>query len=162
MQGDKRKISKFDALLSRERRLNDFDYAIGIDCGKHTGVAVWNCKERRFELIKTMLIHQALRYVSDFKDAGKGKYSIMVKVEDARQRKMFGNSGSEKWQGAGSVKRDSTIWEDFLLDLKIPHQMSAPRNSITKLDEDRFKLITKWKGRSSEHSRDAAMLVFGL
>ena len=162
MQGNKRKTSKFDVLLSRERRLNDFDYAIGIDCGKNTGVAVWNCKERRFELIKTMLIHQALRYVCDFRDAGKGKYSIMVKVEDARQRYMFGSTGSEKWQGAGSIKRDSTIWEDFLVDLKIPHQMSAPRNSITKLDAARFRMLTKWEGRTNEHSRDAAMLVFGL
>lgn len=162
MRGNGRKTSKFDILLSRERRLNNFDYAIGIDVGKHTGLAIWNCKERKLEVVTSMLIHQAMKYVVDFKDAGKGKYSIMVKVEDARKRFMFGNTSSEKWQGAGSIKRDSTIWEDFLLDLKIPHQMSAPKDSITKLDDARFKRLTKWEGRTNEHSRDAAMLVFGL
>jgi len=32
---------------------------------------------------------------------------------------------------------------------------------MTKLTADQFKRITGWHGRTNEHGRDAAMLVFG-
>ena len=64
-------------------------------------------------------------------------------------------------QGAGSVKRDSQIWEDFLSDNGIRFEMRAPKNNTTKLSADVFKALTKWPKRTNSHERDAAMLVFG-
>ena len=65
-------------------------------------------------------------------------------------------------QGAGYVKAHCQIWEDFLTDYQIPFEAIAPRRNVTKLSADQFARITGYKGRTSEHARDAAMLVYGL
>lgn len=133
------------------------DIVIGIDCGVKTGVAIWQKQEKYFSLIETLPIHKAMDLVKDFGI----RYTALVRVEDARQRKWFGNAGKEKLQGAGSIKRDSTIWEDFLKDLGIDYQMVAPKSNKTKLSAEQFKTQTKCELRTSEHSRDAAMLCYG-
>jgi hypothetical protein len=128
---------------------------IGIDTGVRTGYAI--SVDGEFTTIETTKIHRALQYVLSLSYDNE----IFVRVEDARKRRWYGTSGKEKLQGAGSIKRDASIWEDFLKDNKIPHEMVAPKNNKTKLSEEVFKRITKWDGRTSEHSRDAAMLIFG-
>jgi len=85
-----------------------------------------------------------------------------VIFEDARQRKWFGGSGKEKWQGAGSIKRDCTIWEDYLRYIGVPFIARPPTAGGTKYDADHFARITKWSGVTNNHARDAAMIVFGL
>lgn len=133
---------------------------IGIDTGKHTGVAIWDTDKRSFDLIETMPIHEALLNVWCFRGRG-----VEVYFEDARQRKWYGTRTAKedrnKLQGAGSVKRDSTIWEDALNDWGIPFHAVAPKHNTTKMTAEFFRALTGWKGRTSEHSRDAAMLVFG-
>lgn len=129
---------------------------IGIDTGTNTGIAVWDKKERIFESIQTLKIHQALKRVEDLNEL----FLIKVYVEDARLRKWFGSTGREKLQGVGSVKRDARIWEDFLKDKGISYEMIPPMQNSTKMEEDLFKIITKYEKRTSEHGRDAAMLVF--
>ena len=38
---------------------------IGIDTGVHTGIAVWDNKQRSFECVDAVKIHQAMKTVSD-------------------------------------------------------------------------------------------------
>src|SRR5574344_1278886 len=128
---------------------------IGIDTGVRTGYAI--SVDGEFMTIETTKIHRALQYVLSLSYENE----IFVRVEDARKRRWYGTSGKEKLQGAGSIKREASIGEDFLKDNKIPHEMVAPKNNKTKISEEVFKRITKWDGRTSEHSRDAAMLIFG-
>ena len=130
---------------------------VGIDTGKHTGVAIW--KDDHFLAVDTMMIHQAMGLVLDLNKMYAG--DLFVIFEDARQRKYFGNSGKEVWQGAGSIKRDAVIWEDFLTDNQIAFRALPPTKGATKMSSQTFQNLTNWKGRTSEHSRDAAMLVFG-
>lgn len=59
------------------------------------------------------------------------------------------------------VGRDCTIWDDFCRENGIEYRMMAPCRGCTKLDASKFKALTKWQGRTTEHSRDAAMIVFG-
>jgi hypothetical protein len=137
---------------------------IGIDTGTNTGLAVWNGE--RFTEIATMPIHRAMERVKGhFTNALRMRDSVTVIFEDARQRKWFGRMTAQKdrarLQGAGSVKRDATIWQDFLTDYGIPFEAKAPKNNITKMSPDYFAKLTGWTGRTSEHARDAAMLVFG-
>ena len=66
-----------------------------------------------------------------------------------------------KQQGAGSIKRDAKIWEDFLNRKNIDFQMVNPTSRKTKINKDYFQKLTGYKGNTSEHGRDAAMLVFG-
>jgi hypothetical protein len=145
--------------------MKKYTIAIGIDTGTHTGVSVWNTTEKRFELIDTMPIHRAMGFVE--KQSIQYGDKLIVRVEDARLRTWYQSSakGREKerkmLQGVGSVKRDCAIWEAFLTDMHAPFEMVHPKNSMTKLDAIRFKTLTKWDKKTNEHSRDAAMLVFG-
>ena len=132
---------------------------IGIDTGTHTGLAVWKSPDKKFDFFGTMPIHKAMKIVLTWHETH--GQDLFVRFEDARQRKWFGHADREKLQGAGSIKRDCTIWEDFLKDSGIEYEAVAPRKNITKLSAQRFKLITGFKGQTSEHARDAAMLVYG-
>ncbi len=129
---------------------------IGIDTGVNTGIAIWDVNTKQFLRIDTVLIHEALLVVLDLNS----RFNVKVRVEDARKRQWFGNSGKEKLQGAGSVKRDAKIWEDFLNHNKISFEMVAPKNNRTKLDSISFNKLTKYTMRTTSHSRDAAMLVY--
>ena len=135
---------------------------IGIDTGTHTGFAVWDADRQELLEVSTYKLHVALfkMYVlyREHKD-------IKVRFEDARKRKWFDTRTARqdraRLQGAGSVKRDCNIWEEYLQDLGIPFEAVAPKRNATKLSAQAFERITKWKGKTNEHSRDAAMLVYG-
>jgi len=129
---------------------------IGLDTGTHTGFAVWDKGKRELTELSTLKIHRAMERVRELSVSDE----IVVYFEDARLRTWFGNAGREALQGAGSVKRDCSIWEDYLTDLGVEWHAVAPKNNATKLNATFFEKITGWKGRTSEHARDAAMLVF--
>lgn len=107
-----------------------------------------------------MTITQAMERVKMISNI-RGKDSIRLFIEDARQRKWFGNTGRERLKGAGSVCRDASIWEGWCKEQGLQYRMIAPKNNRTKLSAAQFKALTKWQGNTSEHSRDAAILVFG-
>ncbi|MBS5485495.1 hypothetical protein [Parabacteroides sp.] len=142
-----------------------YNLVIGIDTGVHTGIATWNVASRKFELIATTSIHKAIMYVQSMFDTHGCK--VLVRIEDARLRTWYQSNYKSRdeerkmLQGVGSVKRDAKIWEDFLTDIGIPFEMTHPKNSVTKLNDLSFRKLTKYNKRTSEHSRDAAMLVFG-
>lgn len=133
---------------------------IGIDTGKNTGVAVWDSDQKEFIDIKTMKIHQALQLVITICKSWK-RENVMVLFEDARQRKWYGENSNAKMQGAGSVKRDAAIWEDFLVDYEIPFRAMPPAKGATKMQMETFKRLTGWRKQTTEHARDAALMVFG-
>lgn len=142
---------------------NKYRYYIGIDPGTNTGLAIWDRKEKKYTIITTTKIHRALQIVRNYIEFAyleDDKYFVVV--EDARKRKFFsGENVAAKQQGAGSIKRDCSIWEDFLNDFPfIDYEFRVPRN--TKMDEEYFKKVTGWKGRTSNHARDAAISVFQL
>lgn len=135
---------------------------IGIDSGVRTGYAVWDTGNQQFTAIRTMMIHQALEAVRDLRQ----RHTIKVIVEDARQRRWIPKERSisemrGRMQGAGSVKRDAKIWEDALKDWGIPYEMVPPRRGHTKWTEEEFRAVTGWRSRTTEHARDAALLVIG-
>lgn len=134
---------------------------IGLDPGTHTGLAVWDDKVGELRHLATLPIHRALDEVERWSLEYPGE--VMVIFEDARQRTWYGNDrpANAKLQGAGSIKRDCSIWEDFLKDYNIPFRAIPPQKGGTKLSEDYFKMITHWTKKTSNHARDAAMLVLG-
>ena len=139
-------------------------YCIGLDPGKNTGIAVWDTEAQAFVLLDTVLIHEALFVLWDRWE----HYDEDVRVyfEDARKRQYLPRerNASEyrgKLMGAGSVKRDSVIWQDALTDWGIPFEMVPPKAGATKWDADAFRRLTGYNGRTSNHARDAALLVWG-
>lgn len=137
---------------------------IGIDPGTHTGFAVWDDREQKFIEMETMSIHRAIAAVMEYRYKTQVMHEeLMVIFEDARQRTWFGRdkNTNAKLQGAGSIKRDCSIWEDFLKDYSIPFRAVPPMKGGTKLTSGYFKMLSGWEGKTSNHARDAAMLVIG-
>lgn len=136
---------------------------IGIDPGKDTGLAIWDASFRRcFIDVKTCGIVEAMARIREMDLRSIGA----VFMEDARLRKYLPQekSNSEyrgKLMGAGSIKRDSAIWEEFCKYYNIPLVKLKPAQGMTKWTQDYFEKVTGWKGRTSHHCRDAALLVFG-
>ena len=137
---------------------------VGIDVGTSTGIAVWDGSRRKFVSLLTVPLWRALQTVQSLATEHAG--DITVVFEDARERKWFPQEKDEseyrgRLMGAGAVKRDSTIWQEFLEDNTIPYLHVPPRKGLTKWDSDQFAAVTRYTGRTSKHSRDAALLVFG-
>lgn len=134
---------------------------VGIDCGTHTGVAVWDTKLKRLTAVRTLPLYAALEYV----DKLHKEHGVCVVFEDARQRRWFEKERSNgeyrgHLMGAGSVKRDSAIWEQFCKGKKIAYEAIPPRPGMTKWSPEAFAALTGWTGRTSEHARDAVLLVY--
>lgn len=137
--------------------------SIGIDPGTLTGMAVWDSREGRFLSLETLPIHKAMDKVRLWQmTCEPANVEMQVVFEDARQRTWFGYGDTDaKKQGAGSVKRDCSIWEDFCKDYGISYWAKPPVKGATKVSSQYFKIISHWTGRTSKHARDAAMLVIG-
>ena len=133
---------------------------IGIDTGVHTGFAVAFDHGEGGELqkVQSLSITQAMQCVLEYEDEHDLK-DIMLYIEDARKRTWF-TGGREKAQGVGSVKRDAQIWEDWCKEQGINFKLIHPAANATKKKVEDFTRMTGWAGRTNEHGRDAAMLVF--
>ena len=133
---------------------------IGIDTGVHTGFAVAFDHGEGGELqkVQSLSITQAMQCVLEYEDEHDLK-DIMLYIEDARKRTWF-TGGREKAQGVGSVKRDAQIWENWCKEQGINFKLIHPAANATKKKVEDFTRMTGWTGRTNEHGRDAAMLVF--
>lgn len=135
-------------------------YIVGVDPGTDTGVAVKDLRTDRITELESMAIHNAMDFVESYADMA------LIIVEDARKwngytKGMPFGKMSAKAQGAGSVKRDCSIWDDFLKDREAYYVMVPPAAKGGKIDHGLFKRITGWEGRANQHKRDAAMLILG-
>lgn len=140
---------------------------IGIDPGVETGVAVAP-RGGKLEIVTSLPIHAAMAYVAHWaEEREQQKIALHVIFEDARKARFRARSGRDQLraaaqaQGAGSVKRDCGIWEDYLTTLGVPFTAMPPDYKLTKMSAGRFAVMTGWKERTNSHGRDAAMLVFG-
>lgn len=133
---------------------------IGIDTGVHTGFAVAfdHGEGGVLQRVELLSITQAMQSVLEYEDEYDLK-DIMLYIEDARKRTWF-TGGREKAQGVGSVKRDAQIWEDWCIEQGLNFKMIHPAANATKTKATDFTRKTGWTGRTNEHARDAAMLVF--
>jgi hypothetical protein len=150
-----------------------YKYVIGIDAGTNTGWAVVEngvlTTLKNYKIFVAM--EELLQYPPD---------ETWVVVEDARKRTIFSKSAmavygklqrggaikmaeykvlTQSSQGAGSVKRDCAIWEDYLTTKGYAFEMFTAGSKKTKISKDFFHKVAKWEGNSSEHARDAAWMI---
>lgn len=154
------------------------DFYVGIDCGRNTGWAVWNVAKQDFDEIATTTFWGAVKKIADMiYNCDFMHKDVTFVIENPNlhknvfKRKKFVNG---KWitirgaahdkisQDVGMNKRDAQLLiqycKDHLLDV-IESQPTAKSN--TKLSEISFRNITRYTGgRTSQHGRDAAMLVY--
>lgn len=135
-----------------------YDKVIGIDPGVKTGYAVWNCKDKKFDFIGSDSILKTFEKLSVYAVFGNNLFVI----ENPNLRKWFGKTGRERLQGAGSIKRDFSIWMEWLAINKCKFQEIPPKSVKTKIDSKTFQKITGWSEPTNSHSRDASMMVFNF
>lgn len=140
-------------------------YAIGIDPGVNTGLAIWDTSTQDFVRLETDGIVTAMVELVEFLRYRGAMDNCEIFIEDARKRTYLPREKNlseyrGKLMGAGSVKRDCAIWEEFAIYYGIPIQFIPPRRGATKWPADYFARVTGWTGRTSNHARDAALLVF--
>ena len=135
------------------------DRIVGIDPGVFTGFAIWSRSDKKLTDVQTTTITAAMTMIRLMHGYG-SLHSVVF--EDARLRTWFGSKGREALMGAGSIKRDCSIWQEFLSGLEsVPFKPVSPQDKGVKVNAERFARLTGWTGRTSEHGRDAAMLIFG-
>lgn len=154
-----------DNLLGRVKsKATGVDFYWGVDPGTHTGLALWDSRHRRLVSLQTTTIVKAMELIMSAAEAYRSSgVSFMVVVEDTRKLRLpkaMQSKGRER--GAGSVAREMGIWSEWLTHYGIPHIMAglSPKE-FRKGDQAWFAKKTGWGGRTSEHARAAAGLIWG-
>lgn len=145
------------------RTMPQLAYIIGIDPGTKTGLAIYDKGSKGLTAVCTLKVHEAFDVVKKvYETSRQHDVKMFVRVEDARKRKRYGPNSNAKQQGAGAIKIQCKQWEEFLLSEGISFDLVAPAQIKTKVDAKKFKMITGWSARTSNHGRDAAMMIYGL
>lgn len=145
----------------------EYRYHIGIDAGKQTGIAVWDATEKKFDQLQTVDFWQVVDLLITGVDRRYCRTESVVWVEDpGLNRPVFDKPGADNRrktlhvaQAVGSVKRESELLIEGLN--RYMYEVRAVRPSTGKWTAKTFKKITGYPGRTSQHARDAAKLVFG-
>jgi hypothetical protein len=133
---------------------------IGIDPGTDTGYSLYDPHYGNLMEVSHGPILQAMEWIRRL--ATTLVEIELIRIEDARQRRWFGKRSHAKLQGAGSVKRDCKIWEEFCEYYDYNYEMVHPIKGATKWNADKFQRVTGWNQRTNQNGRDAALLIFGL
>lgn len=136
---------------------------VGIDPGLNTGIAVWETSSRSFLDIRTVGIVAGMDYLDELRTR---QGIAHVVFEDARKRTWIPREKDiaqmkGRAMGAGSVKRDCAIWEEWCIARHIQFVATKPRAGMTKLTDEQFRRLSGYDRRTNNHGRDAAMLVIG-
>ncbi|MCP9290034.1 hypothetical protein [Gracilimonas sediminicola] len=137
-------------------------YAIGIDGGVNTGFAVWDRKEKKFAELTSEDFWEVFSTITSLYPPA----LVDIYVEDPSKNKpVFFKKGANNHkkmlkvaQNVGGVKRETELLIEGLE--KEGYEVQRVRPGSAKWDADTFKNMTKYKGRTNEHSRDAGRLVF--
>lgn len=146
---------------------------IGIDPGKLTGLSLWDQSGKRFVIVSSFSFWPAIKVLNHLViERYPGRITIVV--EDPNQIKGLYNrhqhearKNLQKYtatitgiaQRVGKNKRDAQLIIDWCQENGVRYIAVKPTGS--KWDSSTFKSLTKWTGRTNEHSRDAGRLVFG-
>lgn len=134
---------------------------VGIDPGVNTGFAVTD--NGHLSDVETMTFTEAqawcLNCIARYREQG-NLSTLELVIEDPRGIYVPpDHRNPQRIKGVGSVERDVKLWIEFCQYYKIPFRTVKP-GKLRKIDAATFRRITGWDGRTSEHARAAAMMVF--
>lgn len=161
-------------------------YLLGIDPGRNTGVAVYDVKDKRLVKLDTLTFWETIHILQNFPDflipkddmigfvfeASEIKFEVVM--EDPNQnsfmyqqnvRKLSPQAAMTVAQSVGRNKEQAYLLMEFMDQKRITYKTVRPVNRERgggKWKPDYFQKITGWQGKSNEHNRDAARLVWGL
>jgi hypothetical protein len=135
---------------------------IGIDPDR--GLAVWDRREKRLVQVKTTTFW-GIAGVLACAGAWDGGAEVHIEAPHLNRPVWIRaeRGASRIAQNVGENKAKAKLLIEYCDILGLMCFESRPtRRSMTKLSAEQFGQITGWKGQTSEHGRDAGMLVFGL
>jgi hypothetical protein len=139
---------------------------IGIDPGKSTGLAIYDTETGQFDNVYSTTFWGAIAAIDVLiAHSMPGKYELAAVVELPTTKAVWHKKA--KTPGAkdrtavnvGSVVREAELIVDYLKGSGIKVITQHPRG---KVDAAYFKRVTGWQGVTNSHSRDAAMMCFGM
>lgn len=156
----------------------NYDTYIGLDLGTRTGLCIWQRDKHqrnggRIKVLRTIhawqVFEQVFERMMQYKDldamvhdGDRSKYHALIVFEDARKMKLPRHlTHGGRAQGAGAVKWFCGQFEAFCEYNGFPYLAVKPNPKLTKLSKEKFYQLTGYEHRTSNHARDAAMLVFG-
>ena len=139
-----------------------FDMVVAIDPGTTTGMSIYEKKRNALIWCEQMKIHEAILSIMSIVRKNEA-LNIHIIVEDARNISgMYSNK-----MGAGSIRRDCSIWEDYLNDITKKHKnvhtsyLRPTGNRFLKMEAEAWKKYVNWEGKApGEHARDSATYLF--
>lgn len=143
------------------------DFVLGIDAGKHTGLAVWRRSAKAIVALETLTFWDAYDYVRE--NYPPDAAEIVIEVPNSK-RPMYAASdklaagrarvGQLMAARIGSVRREAELLAERF-EYHFYTVKRVPPVNAKKWTHEEFVRVTKWPGRSNEHQRDAARLIVG-
>ena len=125
---------------------------VGIDPGVRTGVSFYYPGEHRVHSFTADILEAMDAVAKEHK-----QMTIFVNIENPNLRRWYGQTSREVLQGAGSIKRDYSVWVSFLEREGIPFAEIAPKD-VGQLTPALARKLTA-KKRTSIHERDAICMA---
>lgn len=142
---------------------------IGLDPGQQNGFAVWDGE--KFLKMKTLTFWELVAELREIRDYAKSEgIELHVRLEwPVANKPVFDRANANEIgkrlriaQNVGQNKNDAIRIAEFMEDNGISYEKCTPnKNSMINLNAERFRMITKYEGRTSQHVRDAAGYVWG-
>lgn len=143
-----------------------YAYYVGIDPGINNGFALYDTTKKQLVKLQTLSFWKLIALLTDMEEI---KLDYCVVIEDTNLNSfIYGKHNGKRGavrdrvaQNVGSNKRDAALIIEWLeMKGREVKPVKPTSKSLTKIDEVTFKNYTKWEGKSSQHSRDAAFLVY--
>ena len=139
---------------------------LGLDPGRKTGFAIYCPEEERIVRLDTTTFWDAYERVIAIP-----REQLVVVIEDPSQNPSTFEHGLPR--STKALRRRERLSRDVGANMREAglliegiqrkgYRVHRARPRSGKLKEAAFNRITGYRGRSSQHARDAAMLVFGL
>ena len=147
---------------------------VGLDPGEQTGVAAYDSKAGRLKYCTSLGFWAMVRRFEselgpiDPVDGLAPGLVVLVVIEDARKLPVYGRHDDMRGRrrdklarNVGRIDRDTQLWVEYLARRGYRVLLVEPSRGQEKWDAATFKKITRYQGRTNQHGRDAARLVWG-
>ena len=134
-----------------------YRYAIGIDPGVNCGFAIYDRQLAELTHCCSLPLHELFDTLKAWSGNG-----IEVFIENPNTWVQFKGKKTmdSRLQGAGAVKQSYRHIVEFLQDYSIAFKPTKLQGNMKKVSHDYFVKLTGFDGKTNEHGRDAAMIVF--
>lgn len=138
---------------------------IGIDAGRKTGVALWDAARQKFNRVSTLDFWGLINLLDQYREIGTDFFRVVIENPNLN-KPTFARKGETRQMGmkrsqdVGRNKEQSFLIMEYCKNHKIPFTDIRPTQ--TKWSSETFKRLTGYTGRTNEHTRDAARLVWKL